>query len=48
MLVIYESNCFSEAKQDMRKEYCAEEEGGSNQPIESCDIDEISTAKTWT
>ena len=39
---------FSEAKLDMRKEYCTETDDGRTQPVESCDIDEISTAKAWT
>jgi len=37
-----------EAKTDMRKEYCKEEETDSRQPLESCDIDEIAVAKQWT
>jgi len=37
-----------EAKEDMRKEYCKETDDGNTRPVESCDIDEISTAKTWT
>ena len=39
---------FSEAKTDMRKEYCKEEETDNRQPVESCDIDEIAVAKQWT
>merc|ERR1711992_363961 len=37
-----------EAKTDMRKEYCKDEETDSRQPLESCDIDEIAVAKQWT
>merc|ERR1712179_191311 len=37
-----------EAKTDMRKEYCKEEETDNRQPVESCDIDEIAVAKQWT
>merc|ERR1712136_696189 len=37
-----------EAKTDMRKEYCKEEETDNRQPVESCDIDEIAIAKSWT
>ena len=39
---------FREAKTDMRKEYCKEEETDNRQPVESCDIDEIAIAKSWT
>ena len=36
-----------EAKQEMRKQYCTEvDEPGA--PVESCDVDEITTAKEWT
>merc|ERR1712136_702232 len=37
-----------EAKTDMRKEYCKEDETDNRQPVESCDIDEIAIAKSWT
>ena len=47
-MVIYVYKCFSEAKQDMTKEYCTEDTTDGGQLIESCDIDEISTAKQWT
>ena len=39
---------FREAKTDMRKEYCKEDETDNRQPVESCDIDEIAIAKSWT
>ena len=32
----------------MRKEYCADTGTEGEVALESCDIDEISTAKTWT
>merc|ERR1712018_678084 len=37
-----------EAKTDMRKEYCKEDETDNRQPVESRDDDEIAIAKSWT
>ena len=45
-LNIFTNRC-REAKQEMRKQYCTEvDEPGA--PVESCDVDEITTAKEWT
>ena len=37
----------SEAKEDMRKDYC-KEETVTRVDTDSCDLDEISIAKEWT